>query len=72
MQQRGPFTASHCGSTALIVSAAAAAVLADEALVGRGRRALTCFTMVLAKTHPGLLCTSLSPGFIQTNMTKGD
>ena len=70
MQQRGPFTAPRCGSTALIVYAAA--VLADEALVGRDRRALTCFTMVLAKTHPGLLCTSLSPGFIQTNMTKGD
>eukprot|EP01052_Picozoa_sp_SAG31_P054500 SAG31_NODE_14542_length_800_cov_1.253923_2_plen_89_part_00 len=27
--------------------------------------------MVQAKKYPNLLCTSLSPGFIQTNMTEG-
>ena len=37
---------------------------------GLSKCALTAFTMVQAKMYPNLVCTSLSPGFIDTNMTR--
>mmetsp|Transcript_14672 Transcript_14672/g.44000 ORF Transcript_14672/g.44000 Transcript_14672/m.44000 type:complete len:288 (-) Transcript_14672:25-888(-) len=38
---------------------------------GISKAALTAYTLVQAKTHPNLVCVSITPGFIQTNMTKG-
>ena len=38
---------------------------------GLSKAGLTAYTIQQAKKHPNLLCTSLSPGFIQTKMTQG-
>jgi len=38
---------------------------------GLSKAALTAYTMVQAKEWPNLQCYSLSPGFIQTQMTNG-
>jgi len=38
---------------------------------GLSKAALTTLTLVQARTHPHLKIVSLSPGFINTNMTKG-
>lgn len=38
---------------------------------GLSKAGLTAYTIQQAKQYPNLLCTSLSPGFIQTNMTAG-
>lgn len=38
---------------------------------GLSKAALNSLTMIQAKSHPSLLITSLSPGFIDTPMTKG-
>ena len=38
---------------------------------GLSKAGLTAYTMYQAKAYPHLTCVSLSPGFIQTNMTKG-
>lgn len=38
---------------------------------GLSKAALTALTVVQAKIHPNLKCVSLSPGFIDTPMTKG-
>jgi carbonyl reductase 1 len=38
---------------------------------GLSKAGLTAYTIQQAKTYPNLLCTSLSPGFIQTKMTEG-
>lgn len=38
---------------------------------GLSKAALTALTLVQAKAHPALKVTSLSPGFIDTPMTKG-
>mmetsp|Transcript_36050 Transcript_36050/g.61491 ORF Transcript_36050/g.61491 Transcript_36050/m.61491 type:complete len:153 (-) Transcript_36050:3363-3821(-) len=32
---------------------------------------LSCYTMALAKQHPNLMISVLTPGWIQTNMTRG-
>ena len=37
---------------------------------GLSKAGLTAYTMYQAKAYPHLTCVSLSPGFIQTNMTK--
>ena len=38
---------------------------------GLSKAGLTAYTIQQAKAYPKLLCTSLSPGFIQTKMTAG-
>lgn len=38
---------------------------------GLSKALLSCYTMLLAKQHPELLVSCLSPGFIDTSMTKG-
>ena len=38
---------------------------------GLSKAGLTAYTILQAKAYPNLLCTSLSPGFIQTKMTAG-
>jgi NAD(P)-dependent dehydrogenase (short-subunit alcohol dehydrogenase family) len=38
---------------------------------GLSKAGLTAYTMIQAKMWPSLTCTSLSPGFIETNMTRG-
>ena len=38
---------------------------------GLSKAALTALTLVHAKANPNLVITSLSPGFIATNMTAG-
>lgn len=38
---------------------------------GLSKAGLTAYTMIQAKLYPSLVCTSLSPGFIETNMTAG-
>ena len=38
---------------------------------GLSKAGLTAYTIMQAKAWPHLTCTSLSPGFIQTNMTDG-
>lgn len=38
---------------------------------GLSKALLSCYTMLLAKQHPELLISCLSPGFIETSMTKG-
>jgi len=38
---------------------------------GLSKAALTTLTMIHAKKYPNLMVTSLSPGFIDTPMTKG-
>ena len=38
---------------------------------GLSKALLTCYTMVLAREHPNILCSVLSPGFIKTKMTEG-
>ena len=38
---------------------------------GLSKAALNCLTLIQAREHPNLLVTSLSPGFIDTPMTKG-
>lgn len=38
---------------------------------GLSKALLSCYTMLLAKQHPELLVSCLSPGFIETSMTKG-
>jgi NAD(P)-dependent dehydrogenase (short-subunit alcohol dehydrogenase family) len=38
---------------------------------GLSKAALSAYTLVQAKQHPGLTIVSLSPGFIDTPMTKG-
>ena len=37
---------------------------------GLSKAGLTAYTLYQAKAYPHLTCVSLSPGFIQTNMTK--
>lgn len=38
----------------------------------QGSKALvTCYTMALAEKYPELMCSSVSPGWILTNMTRG-
>ncbi len=44
---------------------------ADMRGYGVSRAGVTAYTILRAKTYPNLLCTSLSPGFIDTNMSKG-
>eukprot|EP00930_Biecheleria_cincta_P072186 TRINITY_DN59622_c0_g1_i1.p1 TRINITY_DN59622_c0_g1~~TRINITY_DN59622_c0_g1_i1.p1 ORF type:complete len:282 (+),score=63.24 TRINITY_DN59622_c0_g1_i1:49-894(+) len=38
---------------------------------GVSKAGLTAYTIIQAKLYPNLLCTSLSPGFIETKMTAG-
>ena len=38
---------------------------------GLSKAALNCLTLIQAREHPNLLVTSLTPGFIDTAMTKG-
>ena len=49
----------------------AAAPAASMGGYGLSKAGLTTYTMIQAKMHPSLVCTSLSPGFIDTNMTRG-
>eukprot|EP01068_Selenidium_serpulae_P012600 Selendium_serpulae@DN5850_c1_g1_i4.p1 len=38
---------------------------------GLSKALLTCYTILLAKQYPGIHFSCISPGFINTNMTKG-
>lgn len=38
---------------------------------GLSKAALTAYTLIQAKQWPNLVCCSVTPGFINTNMTKG-
>lgn len=38
---------------------------------GLSKALLACYTMVLAREHPNILSSVVSPGFIQTKMTEG-
>lgn len=38
---------------------------------GLSKALLASYTMLLAREHPGLLCSTISPGFIDTAMTSG-
>jgi carbonyl reductase 1 len=49
----------------------AAAPNASMGGYGLSKAGLTAYTIQQAKQNPSLLCTSLSPGFIQTKMTDG-
>jgi len=46
---------------------------ADASMGGYGlsKAGLTAYTIQQANTYPNLICTSLSPGFINTKMTSG-
>ncbi|CAE8625437.1 unnamed protein product [Polarella glacialis] len=41
------------------------------AIYGLSKACLAAYTQFLAKTHPGILSSCMSPGFIDTAMTKG-
>jgi len=38
---------------------------------GVSKATVMSYTMLLARSHAGVLCSTISPGFIQTEMTKG-
>ncbi len=43
----------------------------DYAAYAGSKALLACYSMMLARQHPNLSISILSPGYIQTNMTKG-
>jgi len=43
----------------------------DFAAYAGSKALLACYTMALAKEHPNLVVSILTPGYINTNMTKG-
>ena len=45
--------------------------IAGWGVYGLSKAALIAYTMVLARQHPKLAINSCTPGFINTNMTKG-
>mmetsp|Transcript_89829 Transcript_89829/g.262570 ORF Transcript_89829/g.262570 Transcript_89829/m.262570 type:complete len:280 (-) Transcript_89829:80-919(-) len=45
--------------------------LDDFGAYGLSKAALAAYTQQLAKTNPGIVSSCMSPGFIDTNMTKG-
>jgi len=65
------FTSSDTTWAELEAAVAEEAVAASMGGYGLSKAALTAYTIQIAKQYPHLLCTSLSPGFIQTNMTSG-
>ncbi|CAE8635547.1 unnamed protein product [Polarella glacialis] len=45
--------------------------LDDHGVYGLSKACVAAYTQFLAKTHPGILSSCMSPGFIDTAMTKG-
>ena len=57
-------------------AAVAKPVAADDGggwpgVYGLSKAGLTAYTLYQAKAYPQLTCVSITPGFVQTNMTKG-
>jgi NAD(P)-dependent dehydrogenase (short-subunit alcohol dehydrogenase family) len=70
-EQKSLFTSADTTWAELEEAVKTAAPSASMGGYGLSKAALTAYTMQQAKAYPHLLCTSLSPGFIQTAMTEG-
>eukprot|EP00658_Telonema_sp_P-2_P032914 TRINITY_DN24264_c0_g1_i1.p1 TRINITY_DN24264_c0_g1~~TRINITY_DN24264_c0_g1_i1.p1 ORF type:complete len:287 (-),score=82.95 TRINITY_DN24264_c0_g1_i1:154-1014(-) len=65
------FTSPETSWDELVAAAEAGPPHPVMGMYGVSKAALTAYTIQQARAWPHLVCTSLSPGFIQTNMTEG-
>lgn len=70
-EQKALFTSADTTWDQLSKAVEQAAPSASMGGYGVSKAGLTCYTILQAKQHPNLTITSLSPGFIDTAMTKG-
>jgi NAD(P)-dependent dehydrogenase (short-subunit alcohol dehydrogenase family) len=79
LEQRGPLTSFDCTWDQLQTIMTSERELgygeegqaAGMAAYGLSKAALTAYHMILARENPNLLVSTISPGFINTNMTSG-
>lgn len=70
-EQKNFFSRGDTSWEELAAAVEKAAPSASMGAYGLSKAGLTAYTMQQATQHPNLLCTSLSPGFIDTAMTAG-
>lgn len=68
--QQLPYT-SPANWDQLMAVVEAEALTAPSSGYGLSKAGLTAYTILQSKLYPNLMCTSLSPGFIDTNLTRG-